>query len=212
MFTGIIEESGIIRNIKKGTHSAVLTIAATIVLEDMKLGDSIAVNGICFTVTSHTNAAFTVDVMHETILRSSFGSLSAGAAVNLERAMPACGRFGGHMVTGHIDGTGVIRSIQRDENAVWYRIRAQAGMLRYIVERGSIAVDGISLTVANISDADFGVSVIPHTAENTTLLQKRVGDTVNLENDCVGKYIEKFLGETPRSTKITKGFFAEAGY
>lgn len=212
MFTGIIEETGTVRNIKKGANSAVLTIGAASVLKDMKLGDSIAVNGICLTVTSYTSTGFTADVMHETIQRSSLNSLHSGAMVNLERAMPANGRFGGHIVTGHIDGTGVIRRINRDDNAVWYSIRATPEILRYIVEKGSIAVDGISLTVAKVSDVDFSISVIPHTANHTTLAGKRVGDTVNLENDCVGKYIEKFLGIPSQSTKLSKGFLTEAGY
>ena len=212
MFTGIIEETGTVRNIKKGANSAVLTIGAASVLKDMKLGDSIAVNGICLTVTSYTSTGFTADVMHETIQRSSLNSLHSGAMVNLERAMPADGRFGGHIVTGHIDGTGIIRRIKRDDNAVWYNIRATPEILRYIVEKGSIAVDGISLTVAKVSDVDFSISVIPHTANHTTLAGKRVGDTVNLENDCVGKYIEKFLGKPAQSTKLSKGFLTEAGY
>jgi len=212
VFTGIIEETGTVRNIKKGANSAVLTIGAAFVLKDMKLGDSIAVNGICLTVTSYTSTGFTADVMHETIQRSSLNSLHSGAMVNLERAMPADGRFGGHIVTGHIDGTGVIRWIKRDDNAVWYNIRATPEILRYIVEKGSIAVDGISLTVAKVSDVDFSISVIPHTANHTTLAGKRVGDTVNLENDCVGKYIEKFLGKPAQPTKLSKGFLTEAGY
>jgi len=212
VFTGIIEETGTVRNIKKGANSAVLTIGAASVLKDMKLGDSIAVNGICLTVTSYTSTGFTADVMHETIQRSSLNSLHSGAMVNLERAMPADGRFGGHIVTGHIDGTGVIRWIKRDDNAVWYNIRATPEILRYIVEKGSIAVDGISLTVAKVSDVDFSISVIPHTANHTTLAGKRVGDTVNLENDCVGKYIEKFLGKPAQPTKLSKGFLTEAGY
>jgi riboflavin synthase len=212
VFTGIIEETGIVRNIKKGTNSAVLTIGASSILNDMKLGDSIAVNGICLTVSSYTSAEFTADVMHETIIRSSFSSLHTGTMVNLERAMRAKGRFGGHIVTGHIDGTGVIRSIQKDDNAAWYNIRTTPEISHYIVEKGSIAVDGISLTVAKISDANFSISVIPHTANNTILALKRVGDTVNLENDCVGKYIEKFLGIPAQSNKMSKGFLMEAGY
>jgi len=212
MFTGIIEEVGTVRGIRKGAHSAVLTIGAKSVLSDVSRGDSIAVNGICLTVTSFTGAEFTTDVMPETINRSSFCLLRTGGAVNLERAMPANGRFGGHIVTGHIDGTGVIQSIQKDSNAFWYKIRADRKIMRYIVEKGSVAVDGISLTVAKVSDVDFSVSVIPHTVDNTSLSQKRTGDTVNLENDCIGKYIEKFLAVPAQSTTITKGFLAKAGY
>ncbi|WP_394526253.1 riboflavin synthase [Lacrimispora sp. JR3] len=194
MFTGIIEEIGTVRGVKKGAYSAVLTVGASLILKDIKAGDSICVNGICLTVTSFTATAFTADVMHETLRRSSLARLCSGSTVNLERAMPANGRFGGHILTGHIDGTGIIRSIDRDDNAIWYTIRTTPGILRYIVEKGSIGIDGISLTVARLSKNDFGVSVIPHTAKQTTLSGRRVGDTVNLENDCVGKYIEKFLG------------------
>lgn len=199
MFTGIIEEIGTVRGVKKGARSEVLTIGAAGILDDLKVGDSISVNGICLTVTSFTATEFTADVMHETMIRSSLSRLHSGSKVNLERAMPANGRFGGHIITGHIDGTGIIRSIERDDNAIWYTIRTTAGILRYIVEKGSIGIDGISLTVAKLSGDDFSVSVIPHTAKQTTLSGKRVGDTVNLENDCVGKYIEKFLGATASS-------------
>lgn len=218
MFTGIIEEVGTLQSIKKSVHSAVLTIRAKTILEDLGLGDSISVNGVCLTVTSFTRAQFTADVMHETMARSSLDTLHAGAMVNLERAMPANGRFGGHIVTGHIDGTGHIRSIQKDDNAIWYHIGTTGDILRYIVEKGSIAIDGISLTVAKVSNTDFSVSIIPHTAANTTLWKKGVGDLVNLENDCIGKYVEKLLGLSSQptkigpSSKITKGFLAEAGY
>lgn len=212
MFTGIIEEVGMVRSIRKGVHSVALTIGAKSVLSDVRPGDSIAVNGVCLTVTTFTGSEFTADVMHETMNRSSLSFLRTGEAVNLERAMPANGRFGGHIVMGHIDGTGVIQSIQRDGNALWYKIRADNKIIRYIVEKGSIAVDGISLTVAKVSDFDFSVSVIPHTVDNTSLSKKRIGDTVNLENDCIGKYIEKFLATPAQSTTITKGFLSEAGY
>lgn len=194
MFTGIVEEVGALRSMRKGAQSAVLSIGARTVLEDVREGDSIAVNGVCLTVTSFSADRFTADVMHETLRRSSLGSLRAGSPVNLERALAADGRFGGHIVSGHIDGTGVIRSISRDDNAVWYRIRAAREVLRYVVEKGSIAIDGISLTVASVTPDDFSVSVIPHTAAQTTLAKKRTGDVVNLECDIVGKYVEKLAG------------------
>lgn len=218
MFTGIIEEVGTVASIKKGANSAVLTIQARTILDDVKLGDSIAVNGVCLTVTALTPSAFSADVMHETLNRSSLGKLHSGSTVNLERAMAANGRFGGHIVSGHIDGTGVISQIERDDNAVWYTIQADAGILRYIIEKGSIAIDGISLTVAKVSAKDFSVSIIPHTAANTTLAARRSGDVVNLENDCIGKYVEKLLGQpapqTNTSTKsnITMALLAQAGY
>lgn len=193
MFTGIIEEVGTIDKIANGSKSAVLFIKASKVLEDTKLGDSIAVNGVCLTVTSMEGDIFTADVMAETLRRSSLGSLSKGSKVNLERAMAANGRFGGHIVSGHIDGTGRIASMVREDNAVWVEINASAEILKFIVMKGSIAIDGISLTVAGLSEESFSVSVIPHTGEETTLLKKGAGDIVNLENDVVGKYVDRLL-------------------
>lgn len=193
MFTGIVEETGTVKQIRRGAASAVLTVAADRVLTDVALGDSIAVNGVCLTVTEFSRNEFSADVMHETLDRSSLGALKAGSTVNLERAMKADGRFGGHIVSGHIDGTGTVSDIRKDDNAVWYRIRAAGSILRYIVEKGSIAIDGISLTVAALDGDSFSVSVIPHTAANTTLSSKKKGDTVNLENDIIGKYVERLM-------------------
>ena len=192
MFTGIVEEVGTIRNIKRGQHSAVLTIHAKTVLEGTRIGDSIAVNGICLTVTRLFPDGFSADVMHETRNRSSLAGLTAGSVVNLERAMPANGRFGGHIVAGHVDGVGHIANIRRDDTAVWYTVHAGPEILRYVVEKGSITIDGISLTVAYVDDACFRVS-------QTNLSQRRRGDPVNLETDVVGKYIEKLL--RPEETK-----------
>ena len=194
MFTGIIEEIGKIKKISLGGSSGSLEISAKKVLEGTKIGDSIAVNGVCLTVTSFGSASFCADVMAETLRRSSLGSLSSGCGVNLERAMPAEGRFGGHIVSGHIDGTGTISKMQKEENAVWVHVKASAEILSLIVEKGSVAIDGISLTVASVNDSEFAVSVIPHTAEETTLLSKKPGDIVNLENDVIGKYVKKILG------------------
>ncbi len=196
MFTGIVEEVGIIASIRKGAHSCVLTVRAQAVLEDVHVGDSIATNGVCLTVTSFSGNTFSADVMHETLNRSSLGKLRVGSPVNLERAMAADGRFGGHIVSGHIDGVGTIASITEDDNAVWYTIKAPADIVRLIVEKGSIAIDGISLTVASVSTDKFSVSIIPHTRAQTNLASKRVGDIVNLENDCIGKYVERLLGES----------------
>lgn len=196
MFTGIVEEVGSIASIQKNAHSCVLTIRAKTVLEDTAIGDSIATNGVCLTVTRIANGSFSADVMHETLNRSSLGKLRVGSCVNLERAMAANGRFGGHIVSGHIDGIGTILSITEDDNAVWYRIKAPADIVRLIVEKGSIAIDGISLTVASVDAESFSVSVIPHTRAQTSLASKRVGDAVNLENDCIGKYVERLLGES----------------
>ena len=193
MFTGIIEEIGQIQAVKHGAASSRLTIRAAKILSDVQDGDSIAVNGVCLTVTSHGSSYFTADVMHESLRRSALGNLSQGSRVNLERAMAADGRFGGHIVAGHIDGTGMIEELRKEENAVWVKIRTTPEILELIVEKGSICIDGISLTVAEVSEKSFQVSVIPHTGEETTLLKKKAGDRVNLENDIVGKYIKKFL-------------------
>lgn len=216
MFTGIVEEKGKVKSIKKGAKSAMLSIEGNKIFEDVHLGDSIAVNGVCLTVTSYSKNVFTADVMNETLKRSSLGSLKNGSEVNLERAMAANGRFGGHIVSGHIDGTGVISDISKDDIAIWVTISTTAEILRLIVEKGSIAIDGISLTVARVSNTDFAVSVIPHTGANTTLLDKKVGDVVNLENDITGKYIEKLLGlskeEKKPESRITKDFLTKYGF
>ncbi len=192
MFTGIIEEIGHVSSIKRGAKSVVLTIKAKEVMEGTKLGDSIAVNGVCLTVTSLTAAGFMADVMHESMERSSLSKLKIGDAVNLERAMLAGGRFGGHIVSGHIDGVGKIEKIRQDDNAYWYKITASSEIINCIVMKGSITIDGISLTVAGLDDTSFSVSIIPHTRANTILANRKVGDLVNLENDIVGKYIQRF--------------------
>lgn len=217
MFTGIIEEVGQVIALKKGANSIVLTIGASAIMEDLKLGDSVATNGVCLTVTALGRDFFQADVMHETMNRSSLGSLKPGSHVNLERAMPANGRFGGHMVSGHIDGIGKITTIEKDDNAMWYTISADEQILRYIIEKGSIAIDGISLTVAKVTGRDFSVSIIPHTLKETILAEKKKGDIVNLENDMVGKYIEKFMthmseNETSQKGKIDMAFLAGNGF
>ena len=193
MFTGIVEEMGTVRQIRKGRASAVLTIAADKVLEGTRIGDSIAVNGICLTVTSMENGTFTADVMHETLNRTAFSRLSAGSRVNLERAMAADGRFGGHIVAGHVDGVGTIAGIRKDDNAIWYTVLADPQLLRYVVEKGSITIDGISLTVAEVGSDHFSISAIPHTVAQTVLRDRKKGDPVNLETDIIGKYVEKLL-------------------
>lgn len=215
MFTGLVEEVGTIRAIRRGAHSSVLSIGTETILSDLKIGDSVAVNGVCLTATSRDSGGFTADVMHETLNRSSLGALTVGSHVNLERAMAADGRFGGHIVSGHIDGTGVIQSLRRDDNAVWYTVGAAPGLLRYIVEKGSITIDGISLTVAAVGETWFSVSIIPHTAAITILGEKRAGDRVNLETDIIGKYVEKLLrpaGDAPKSGGLTLEFLAQNGF
>ena len=221
MFTGIIEEVGSVASIRKGAHSCVLTVNASRVLEDVHLGDSIATNGVCLTVTSFTSHSFSADVMHETLNRSSLGSLHIGSPVNLERAMLAGGRFGGHIVSGHIDGVGTISSIKEDDNAVWYTVEAPSNILRYIIEKGSITLDGIRLTVAKVTNSNFSVSIIPHTRAQTNLASKKVGDVLNLESDLVGKYVERLMlqpiaasQEQPeqKSSGITKEFLSHYGF
>ena len=215
MFTGIIEEVGEIQSIKKGANSAVITIKASTVLGDLHLGDSVALNGVCLTAVSIGKNNYSVDVMHETLNRSALIQLSPGQHVNLERAMPANGRFGGHIVAGHVDGTGKITEIRRDDNAVWYTIQASPQIMKYIVTKGSVTVDGISLTVAKVSETDFSISAIPHTVKITVLGERKEGDIVNLETDIIGKYVEKLITpvkEQPIKSNITRDFLNKYGF
>ena len=215
MFTGIIEEVGTVKRIQRSGSSSFIEIQAKRVLEDVHLGDSIAVNGVCLTVTHFGGGIFRADVMNETLSRSSLGSLASGSPVNLERAMAAGGRFGGHIVSGHIDGTGIISDIRNDDIAVWYTVSAPPELLRYIVEKGSVAIDGISLTVAKVTDTSFSVSIIPHTAAETILGTKKTGDIVNLENDIIGKYVEKLMKPADSEAQkqgITMDFLAKNGF
>ena len=216
MFTGLVEEVGVVQSLSKKDNSTVITIHCKDILDQTtKVGDSIAVNGVCLTVTSLGNDYFTADVMNETLSRSSLQSQKKGSIVNLERAMAADGRFGGHIVSGHIDGTGTIEDIVADANAIWYTIKADEEFLKYIVEKGSIAIDGISLTVASVNEDSFKVSTIPHTREVTNLGSQKVGNTVNLECDVLGKYVERLLNfkQKPKAKKdITLSFLAENGF
>ena len=215
MFTGIVEEMGRIRHISLNGRSGQISVRAKKVLEGTKIGDSIAVNGVCLTVTSLQPDGFTADIMAETYRRSNLGQGKPGEYVNLERAMEAGERFGGHIMSGHIDGVGVIQAYRREENAVWVTIETSPEILRLIVEKGSIGIDGISLTVVKVEDTEFQVSVIPHTGEDTTLLKKDTGDQVNLENDIIGKYVEKLLGigsvEESGGSGLTMDFLKEYG-
>ena len=215
MFTGIVEEIGKVVNIKKGAKSSVLTIQGKKIFQDLNIGDSVAVNGVCLTARIFSSNTFTADVMNETLNRSSLGNLRNGSYVNLERAMLANGRFGGHIVSGHIDGIGSIVKIQKDDNAIWYTISASEDLMKYIVEKGSIAIDGISLTVAKVANKSFSVSIIPHTAEETILSHKLVGDNVNLENDIIGKYVEKLISfedKKKSESNITMEFLIKNGF
>lgn len=190
MFTGIVEEVGTVLAVSGGK----IVIKATKVLEQKALsGASIAVNGVCLTVADSSSGKFTADVMPETFRLTNLRKLSAGSRVNLERAMAADGRFGGHIVSGHIDGTGTVESLIAEGNAVWLTVNCPQDLLRYILPRGSIAIDGVSLTAAEVGDSYFKVSLIPHTRQETTLLNHKAGDLVNLETDIIGKYVERLM-------------------
>ncbi len=223
MFTGLIEEVGIVRCVDKSRGK--IYVEARFVTSDTKrkplaIGDSIAVNGACLTVVDFSSGGFTADVMPETFRRTGLGELSKGRPVNLERAMAADGRFGGHIVSGHIDGCGKILQIEEEGNAVLITISAGDGILRQVAEKGSIAIDGISLTVAKVTGQDFTVSLIPHTVKMTNLLSRKVGDMVNLETDILAKYVERLLsfggnsGNLTENKKIsiTRAFLAENGF
>lgn len=216
MFTGIVEEVGKVKRVVSGSTDGELQISAKKVLEGTKIGDSIAVNGVCLTVTKLYNDGFVANVMPETLRRTNLGELHIGDLVDLERAMAADGRFGGHIVSGHIDGVGTICEVKNEGNAVWVRIKAEQCILNLIVEKGSITIDGISLTIATICDTDFQVSLIPHTAKETILLRKGVGAKVNLENDIVGKYVQKLMNiqvvDEKKESKITMEFLAANGF
>lgn len=214
MFTGIIEEIGTIKTIRRGSQSLQVEIKAKTVIADLHHGDSISTNGVCLTVIDYTHESFTVDVMHETLNLSSLSRLQSGSLVNLERAMPANGRFGGHIVSGHIDGIGHITSITPDDNAYLLNIEADDLLLKYIIEKGSVCLDGVSLTVARLLPNGFQVSIIPHTWRETTLCKLAVGNLINIENDIVGKYIERFVGFKTKatSTPITEEFLRSHGF
>ena len=213
MFTGIIEEIGTIAKVVSRAKSSRITIKAHAIFSDLKLGDSVAVNGVCLTVNEMTTHSFTADVMHETIKHTSLVGLTKATKVNLERAMAADGRFGGHIVSGHIDSTGIIREIKQDDNALIYTIAAKPDILKYVVKKGSIAIDGVSLTVVDVDDAHFWVSIIPHTLHETVLAYRKSGNIVNLEVDILAKYIEKLMHpQGVNESKITTDFLLKNGF
>lgn len=217
MFTGIVEEIGTLAKVRPGAKSASLTISCKRILEDISVGDSISTNGVCLTVTHFDKSSFSCDVMHESLRRTSFDGLSLGSPLNLERAMPIGGRFGGHLVSGHIDGVGTITAIRQDDTAVWFTVSAAKSILKYIIDKGSITIDGISLTIAKVTSEDFSVSCIPHTLAVTNLGSKKVGNLVNLECDLIGKYVEKLLRfqeeeGMDKKSRISRDFLAEHGF
>lgn len=212
MFTGIIEEIGYIKSVTKGAKSFSMLITADVVASGLAPGDSVNTNGVCLTVTGLSPDSFTVDVMPETMRKTNLGDLKTGSPVNLERALMLSSRIGGHLVSGHIDGTGVIRQIKKEDNAVWITITAGSEILHYIIVKGSVTLDGISLTVVHVNGQNFDVSLIPHTMAVTTLRDKKPGDTLNVECDMVAKYIEKFTGNIRQGSKIDQEFLDKYGF
>ncbi|WP_026689414.1 riboflavin synthase [Alteribacter aurantiacus] len=217
MFTGIIEEKGTIQSIRQTGEAIVMRIKAPHILTDAKLGDSISVNGVCLTVTSFDDESFTVDIMPETVRATSLKLLSNGSSVNLERAMGANGRFGGHFVTGHVDGVGTIRSKRKEANAVYYEIEVNEHLRRHMMMKGSVAVDGTSLTIFGVDATSFLISIIPHTLEETIIGSKGPGDIVNIETDMLAKYMDQLLSRSQNtdkdaSDKLTESFLKDHGF
>ncbi|HSA61877.1 MAG TPA: riboflavin synthase [Nitrospiraceae bacterium] len=203
MFAGIVEEMGAVTSLEKTLAGTRMTILASMVMGDLKIGDSVSVNGICLTVISKGERDFSVEVSPETLSVTTLGLLTAGTPVNLERAMKLNERIGGHLVAGHVDGVGTVRSRHQEGNAIFFTIEAPQEILRYCIAKGSVTVDGISLTINEVSDRGFSVAIIPHTAKVTTLGLKQVNDTVNLESDLIGKYVERLLQERSQLPKTT---------
>ena len=203
MFSGIVEEMGAVTSMEKTLAGTRMTILGSAVMGDLMIGDSVSVNGTCLTVVSRTERDFVVEVSPETLSVTTLGHLPAGAPVNLERAMKLNERIGGHLVAGHVDGVGTIRSRHQEGNAIFFTVEAPQDILKYCVVKGSITVDGISLTINEVSDHAFSIAIIPHTAKVTTLGLKQVNDTVNLESDLIGKYVERLLQERSQLPKTT---------
>ena len=221
MFTGIVEEIGAVRTVVSGSEWGSLSIGARQVLEDTRRGDSIAVNGVCLTVTALSRDGFTADVMAETLRRSNLGALKVGEAVNLERALAANGRFGGHIVSGHVDNLGEIVNTKQEGSALWLTLSAPPDVLELVVKKGSVTLDGVSLTVAERTERTFSVSLIPTTQTDTTLLRKRPGDKINLETDIIGKYVRALLHKSapaalsegqPTESRLTEDFLRRNGF
>lgn len=209
MFTGIVEEVGHVSSVRSKPQAMELTIACSLVLEDAKRGDSISINGVCLTVSTMTHSTFTVDVIPETVKSSTLAGLKSGSKVNLERAMPATGRFGGHFVSGHIDGVGVIRSVKKEANAVTKSIEVEPELMKYMMMKGSIAVDGTSLTIFDLGHNTVTISLIPTTQEDSLLGDKGIGERVNIECDLLAKYTERIQTAEP---KISRSWLAENGF
>ncbi len=215
MFTGLIQATGKVRRLDRQGESACLQIASELAKDDLQLGESIAVNGVCLTLVSWDSESFVADVSPETLLCSTLGSLRPNMTVNLERALRLCDRLGGHLVSGHIDSVARITRRYHDSNAVRFEFSLSSAALRYVVEKGSVAIDGISLTVNTVDDEGFSVAVIPHSLERTTLQERKEGELVNVETDLLGRYVERLLqGEKgqPQSGGITLELLAKNGF
>lgn len=215
MFTGLVAELGTVQRLDRQGESYHLTVSAVKVMQNLKIGDSVAVNGACLTVVNMHDSVFTADVMPETVRLTNIGSLHAGDKVNLERTLRLCDGLDGHIVSGHVEGLGTIISRRPEGIANVVEIAAEARLLRYILPKGSIAIDGISLTVTAVTESNFSVAIIPHTAQETTLGFKGVGDKVNLETDIIGKYVERLLntGAYGKSEKqLDKNILLENGF
>lgn len=217
LFTGLIEELGVVRRVSRSTGGAALVVGAGDVLSDLNIGDSIAVNGPCLTVTDAGPDSFTAWAMPETLEKSNLQELAVGDPVNLERSMALGDRMGGHMVSGHVDAMATLSVRQKQGGALLLTFEAPPDLLRYIVPKGSVALDGVSLTVVDVEENNFSVGVIPHTAEHTTLGLKKAGSRINLEVDMIGKYVEKMLiarfeGEKTKKQEISISFLQEKGY
>jgi riboflavin synthase len=212
MFTGLIEEIGVVKSVTQGRNSAVIYVSAKKVLDGLKEGDSISANGVCLTVTCFSGDTFAVDVMSETMRSTNLGDISSGTNLNLERALKLGDRLGGHLVSGHIDGTAVIVGFRKEDIATMVMIKAETSVLKYIIHKGSVAIDGISLTVVDVNENSFTVGIIPHTSGVTTLLKRQQGDKVNIECDMIGKYVEKFTLNREmniKKSKIDEAFLKE---
>ncbi|GMT45582.1 MAG: riboflavin synthase subunit alpha [bacterium] len=216
MFTGLIEETGEVRAIRKGEVSFQITIAASKIMEELRLGDSVCTSGACLTVVNLTKDSFTVDIMAETVKHTNFKDMKTGNRVNLERAMRLSDRVAGHLVAGHVDGVGEITRIQKDGIATLMTIKTPKNLAAQMVDKGSVAVDGISLTITKTGSDNFQVSIIPHTARETTLLTKKTGEKVNIETDMIGKYVRNFLTQSQESQnakrEIDTRFLSENGF
>jgi riboflavin synthase len=211
MFSGIVEEMGVVQEFERSRRSARATIIAKQILEDLSVGDSVAVNGVCLTAVANAATGFKVDISIETLEVTNLGALKVGDAVNLERAVRVGSRLGGHWVSGHSDGVGIIRDRKQEEDALLLTIEAPADVLRYCVKKGSVAVDGISLTINQMVRREFQVAVIPHTAKVTTLGLKGVGASVNLEADMIAKFVEKLLSENSSPQTVSESFLHKKG-